>query len=171
MPSIPLNRDQLIEQNPTLVGRFRRLVTFPENYRQNPCWPWRGFRYRGRYARIAARLNGRSYRLLSHRVAFALQYGHIPGDIEAAHQCPNAWCVNPSHLFPMRTGDHRAADGRRRAWFPGREYVPDLITPLPLFWEGFGLPEAEAEYRRIQAEIQMEYNIQQWKNCHIAILS
>jgi hypothetical protein len=58
------------------------------------CWPWRRHCDTGGYGVIG--IGGRLIK--AHRVAYAIAYGHTPGDMCVLHRCDNPCCCNPAHL-------------------------------------------------------------------------
>ena len=60
------------------------------------CWNWTAFRDRDGYGRFQiSKKVGRT----SHRVAWEMENGPIPGGLCVLHKCDNPACVNVSHLF------------------------------------------------------------------------
>jgi hypothetical protein len=88
----------------------------------NGCWPWTG---------ANSGIPGNSYgvvrmagrRWSTHRLAWTLSYGEIPGGLWVLHRCDNGMCCRPSHLFlgtgldnvADRTAKGRTACGEKRA--------------------------------------------------------
>ena len=69
-----------------------------------PCWLWTGARGSGGYGQL--RLSRPRRLVYAHRMAYELELGPIPVDLEVVHECRNHACVNPTHL--------RLADARAR---------------------------------------------------------
>ena len=61
------------------------------------CWLWTGYKNEKGYGRF--QFKGRF--TASHRVAYELLVGSIPGGMEIDHLCRNTSCVNPAHLEPV----------------------------------------------------------------------
>lgn len=89
------------------------------------CWPWTGSRNPagyGAFSRGGKRSN-------THRVAWEMTHGPIPGRLHVLHACDNPPCCNPAHLSLGTHEDNMAdmvAKGRGRGrWGPPR-YQPDV---------------------------------------------
>lgn len=78
----------------TVEGRFWSKVD-----KSGECWLWTAFRDRGGYGSF--NLEGKIRK--SHRVAYELVNGPIPGGLALDHTCHNPACVNPDHLRPVTT--------------------------------------------------------------------
>ena len=59
------------------------------------CHEWQAYTNQNGYGVIYVQW---SY-ILSHRVAYFLDYGQQPGDLCVCHKCDNPVCCNPAHLF------------------------------------------------------------------------
>lgn len=87
----------------------------------NGCWEWQGFRFK-KTGHGQFWLNGRDIK--AQRAAWLLYRGEIPDRLYVLHQCNNACCVNPDHLYlgthqdNMRdvatSGNHRNHGGTYR---------------------------------------------------------
>lgn len=116
---------------------FARLV--PEK----DCLVWVGTRYRSGHGSVGF-LN-RLYR--THRVAWVLAYGTIPGGVMVCHRCDNPPCCKPEHLF---LGS--ALDNARDAKTKGRMVV-GLRNPNRPRGEASGRAKLTTEQiRAIRAE-------------------
>lgn len=81
------------------IPRFWSLVSKS----RRGCWLWKGRIDRLGYgcmslALIADINNGKRERL-AHRIAWILQNGPIPRDLDVLHKCDVRCCCNPRHLF------------------------------------------------------------------------
>lgn len=63
------------------------------------CWEWTGETNNRGYGRFVIYRSGSRYRLLAHRVAYALVTGVDIDDVVARHQCDNPPCCNPDDLL------------------------------------------------------------------------
>lgn len=110
------------------VQRFWQKV---KRGRPGECWLWQASRIGGReghrYGQFAVMTAGGKTRtrkhLYAHRVAWILTHGPIPPGQMALHQCDQAACCNPRHLF---LGDQ--TDNMRDASAKGRLNVPRKRT-------------------------------------------
>ncbi len=84
------------------------------------CWPWFGGKLQSGYG--GAWWRGRHTG--SHRVAYELANGPIPGGLQVLHRCDNPPCCNPAHLF---IGTH--LDNMRDKVDKGRQ--PATFLPFP----------------------------------------
>ena len=97
--------DLLIEER--LWGRL--------NVTSSGCWEWTGAP-NGVFGYGRIRFNGR--RVLTHRLAWELSYGSVPGGLFVLHHCDNPPCCKPEHLFLGDNFDNMAdkvAKGRHHA--------------------------------------------------------
>jgi len=71
------------------------------------CWPWTGTKNKDGYGGFRA--VGKMHK--SHRVAWTIAHGEIPGGYCVLHHCDNPPCCNPSslHLW-LGTNDDNTAD-------------------------------------------------------------
>jgi len=77
------------------------------------CWPWTGKRWKNGYGQIT--ISGHT--IGTHRFAYFLIYGQIPGGKFVLHDCDNPPCCNPFHLYsgtPKNNTDDCVRRGRAR---------------------------------------------------------
>ena len=87
---------------------FLRLREEPDG-----CWVWLGAKNSHGYGLLA--VNGRP--VPTHRLAFELANGEIPGGKSVCHRCDTPACCRPSHLFLGTHAENMAdrnAKGRAR---------------------------------------------------------
>ncbi len=105
------------------------------------CWPWTGSTCPARgYGHIGLTLvSGKRCVKGAHRVAWILEFGHIPVGLDVLHRCDNPPCINPRHLFLGTHGDNmRDAVAKGRLPGKGRARLPQ-----PPKWHRDGLRHEE----------------------------
>ena len=103
---------------PWELERFCDKINFGETDAE--CWNWEGSKMKFGHGQFGIR--GRLY--LTHRIAYAVMNGPIPGGIQVHHTCDNPACCNPNHLWLGTQKDNikdcqtkgRAAIGERSGY-------------------------------------------------------
>lgn len=89
------------------------------------CWSWAGtINWKG-YGRFSGQA--------SHRVAYELMVGPIPGGLVIDHLCRNRACVNPAHMEPVSNRENilrspvavTAVNARKERCDHGHAYTPE----------------------------------------------
>jgi HNH endonuclease len=71
------------------------------------CREWNGGRGPQGYGVIWLHVDHKSFKALTHRVAYELSHGPIPDGLFVLHRCDNPPCCNPEHLFLGTKQDNR----------------------------------------------------------------
>lgn len=85
---------------------------------ENGCWIWQGPLDRYGYGKVRFKLGSLRRSTGTHRAAWLVMRGDIPGDLNIDHLCRVTSCVNPYHMEPVTNsvnvlrGDHSAKKGR-----------------------------------------------------------
>lgn len=91
---------------------------------ESGCWEWAGSLRRG-YPTVG--IKGQSFRL--NRYSYELFIGPIPDGVSVLHQCDNALCVNPEHLF-LGTQLDNMKDMLRKGRHPRTKFSPAQVLDL-----------------------------------------
>lgn len=84
------------------------------------CWYWQGGISHKGYGKFQpkARLD-----MSAHKYSYELKFGKVPTGFDLHHTCKHKRCVNPDHLVPVDSNEHRKLSWEDRK-SPG--YVSNL---------------------------------------------
>lgn len=86
-------------------------MRFIGKQRKDSCLRWLGAKSPHGHGVLAVNSNVGYKNVFAHRLSYALFVGPVPGDKFCCHECGNAWCVNPRHLYlgdyPSNNADWR----------------------------------------------------------------
>jgi hypothetical protein len=128
--------DMRAKSIPTLTtkqeNRFWSKVDVP--YQPSCCWEWTGSTSPKNYGYVV--IGTQTFK--SHRVAYRVLIGPIPGERDLDHLCRNPRCVNPDHLQPVtnavntRRGHGCCSRNRRKTHCKhGHEFTPENTYSPP----------------------------------------
>jgi hypothetical protein len=83
------------------VDRFHSKIA-----RGSGCWEWTGQLNNQGYGRFAITRDGRTKRILAHRLSYFLATHCDPTGQVIRHTCDNPLCARPSHLIPGSQRDN-----------------------------------------------------------------
>lgn len=87
----------------------RRLWSRVARGKPHECWPWTGSKLPSGYGTLSITLAPGVYVTgYAHRLAFAIDSGVWPADLDVCHRCDNPPCCNPAHLFVGTAADNMA---------------------------------------------------------------
>jgi hypothetical protein len=105
---------------------FARLLAMTKSRRGSDCWLWTGRQSESGYG--VFKFHGRPHR--AHRVAYLLNVGPIPADLELDHLCRVPLCVNPNHLEPVTGEENRRRHRVALGCMVADETVPQVLTDV-----------------------------------------
>jgi hypothetical protein len=104
-----------IDLRPEEIARFHAKLQPKDG-----CWAWPGEHNNKGYGVFRLYRNGRSRKLLAHRLAYFLASGEDIAELVVRHDCDNPPCCNPSHLRSGTQADNaRDSIERKRANMDG----------------------------------------------------
>jgi len=108
------------------------------------CWEWTGG-VSGPYGSFW--LKGRNHG--AHKIAYALTYSVVEGDVKVHHLCENQLCVNPLHLKPMSSKEHSVTHNSKTRCLRGHLRTLENIS-------GTACRKCRAEIRRREHKARPE---------------
>ncbi len=90
----------------SVIDRFVEKIGEPDT---NGCWPWIAYTAPSGHGTFYAGGNSR----LAHRIAYELFVGPLSNETDLHHRCENPTCVNPAHLDPLDSAEHRRLHATR----------------------------------------------------------
>ena len=92
------------------------------------CWPWRLSIGNHGYGQVGwGEPDGKHRMVLTHRLAYELTVGPIPGDLTIDHLCRNRRCCNPSHPRLLTNVENARLNGNavKTHCKRGQEFTPE----------------------------------------------
>ena len=110
-----------IECDESTIKRF--WIKVDQSGGPDACWEWIGARHYKGYGLFSVNRAKKK----AHRVAFTIINGSIPSGMVICHQCDNASCCNPAHLFLGTQSDNiKDAVDKERIFPPNANKLTDV---------------------------------------------